>query len=240
MEQTSIGKRIIENFERDSKVPGKTWEKFLKNLITRLKKGDSGIDAISKAIKEDMLLKGPPVEKKHLDESFSKIMKVRSLFRYLNDNLPIFRDRKSQEQVCEWIENGKIKIAKHFKDIKLQGEQPIVWATFTNEIENQENMGLELNALCDKLGLLDFNKCEYVVELNYESGKVKNVRFPTTMEGGTAPAFNPSDDDEYGYTWDLKNRDWGLPEVVHEPISFKDIDTINCKGHKDKDATSLF
>jgi hypothetical protein len=235
------GNRIVKNMKEDPHVPEDIWIEFLKNLVRSMKEGDRGGDAVRKAITDDMLLKGPRVKKDNLPESLSKLIKVRSLLKYLKDNIPIFRDFRDQEKICKRINDGTITIQKSFKSVKLQEEKPVVWATFTEEVENLMIINDNINDLCDSLGYLDFNKCDFIVELRYESNKVRNPRIPTIIEAGLNPAFHPcAEGDGYGYTWDLKSRDWGLPEIVHEPISFHDIDAISYIGHKDKDSTSLF
>jgi hypothetical protein len=169
-------------------------------------------------------------------------MKVRSLFRYLKENIPIFMDKQGQKQLCNRINDGTITL-NSFKKKKLSGRKPVVWATFADEVERQRMINDNVDDLCDKLGLLDFDKCEYVIEFRYLSKKLKKIKFPTIIEAGANPAFHPTgddDDDKYGYTWDLKNKDRGLPEVVHEPISFQEIDSFNYLGHKSRNATSLF
>jgi hypothetical protein len=241
MEQTSEGRRIIENFRKGNKVSEDIWVKFLKSLVNQIKEGDSEVDAIRKAIKDEMLLKGPLIDRKHLPAGFSKLVKARSLFRYLNGNIPIFKGIEGQKQICKLIDNRMITLEKSFKKVKLRGQKPIVWATFSDEVEKQRLIHDDTNDLCDKLGLLDFDKCEDVIELSYESSQARNIRFPTIIEGGDNPAFHPSDhEDEYGYTWDLKNRDWGLPEVVHEPISFQNMDSIHYLGHKSRNCDLKF
>jgi len=241
MEQTPEGKKFIENFESERYVPEDVWIKFLKNLIGQINEGNRGVFAIDGAIENDMLLKGPHIEKKNLPEVLSKPMKIVDLLKYIKNNIPIFSGKKGQEQMCKLIQNKRIDINNDFKETKLQGRKPIVWATFADEVEKMMLITGNINDFCDTLGLLDFNKCDYIVELRYKTENVKNIRFPTIMEAGTNPTFHPSDiDDEYGYSWDLRSGDWGIPQVVHAPIFFQEIDSIHYLGHKNKNATSLF
>ncbi len=236
LELSAEGKRILENIEKDSKVPKETWEKFLKNLAHRLNKGNKGFDAAINAIEDEMLLQGPLVKTEHIPEYLSKLVKARSLFRYLNDSLPVYRDKGAEKQLCKWITDKSLTVKTGFKNIKYRGIRPIVWATSADEIDKLKPINDDLDDLCDRLGLLDFDKCDDVIELRYESQKVKNVRIPTIMEGGQNPAFLPCDeDDDYGYTLGLKNDYWeGLPEIVHEPVDFHEIEFLHYLGHKEK------
>lgn len=241
MEKTTEGIQVIKNFIKDTKVPDNIWMKFLKNLVARIKDGYSGVDAINNTVDKNMLLQGPIIKEKALPDSFSKLLKVRSLMRYLNDNIPIFNDKEGEEELCTLIKKNKITRGNSFKRIKLCGKKPVLWATFTDEIDKLTTIHDDTSDLCDKLGLSDFDKCEHVIELCYCPQVAANIRFPTIMEGGSNPAFRPSDtDDDYGYTWDLKNRDFGLPEVVHEPVRLQDIDSIHYRGHKDRKSDVKF
>ena len=243
LKSTKEGERILENIDKEYKVPDNLWKKFLGNLVHRLKEGDESLDAVRNAIDDDMMLQGPVVNREQIPESFSKLLKARSLFRYKSDNIPIYmlevihptEDKEGEEKLCKWIDDRSLTIKNGFKNIKLQGKRPIVWATFSDEIQKLRLIHDCVNDLCDRLGLLDFEKCDYVLELRYESKKVENVRYPTVIEGGENPAFQPCEDgDECGYTLDLKSGDWGLPEIVHEPIDFHEIESLHYIGHKDK------
>lgn len=241
MKQNPIGKRIIKNMEKDSNVPEDIWRKFLKNLVERLKTGDSEFRAAKNSITHDMLLKGPPIDKENLPEQFSMLIKVRSLFRYLKDNIPIFRDIENHRQIFNWIESKTITIKESFKKIKLQGRQPVCWAMFKDDLDKSWDITGEPNKFYDILGLWDFDDGDYVVELLYDSKKIKNPRIPTIIEAGIYPIFFlPFEDDEYGYTLDLDFWDFGIPEIVHEPIPFQDISLMIGKFQKSETPVSLY
>jgi hypothetical protein len=242
MGKSPVGQRIIKNIKNDPHVSKNFQKQFFKNLINQIKAGRGGIDALDKAITDKMLLKGTKVHNKNLKERFSRIIRVEDLFRYLKTNSKLFfNDKDDEKRFCEWLEKGIITIKESFENVELRGQKPVVWATFADDIEK----GLLLNDgniddLCDILGLSDFEECDYLADLRYNSGKIKEVHFPTVLEAGGNPTFEPSDkDDDYGYTLDIRNCDFGMPEVVHKPILFQSIETISCIGHKDRDATPL-
>lgn len=241
MKQNPIGKRIIENIEKDFNVPEEIWIKFLKNLVERLKPGESDFKAAKDSISDDMLLKGPPIAKEDLLDNFSMLVKVRSLFRYLNDNIPIFRDIENHQQIFNWIGSKTITIKGSFKKVKIQGRQPACWSIFTEDLDKCWEVAGEPNIFYDTLGLWDFDEGDYVVELVYGKKKIKNPRIPTIIEAGIYPIFYvPSEEDEHGYTLDLNCWDFGIPEIVHEPISFQDISLMIAKFQKNEDAVSLY
>ncbi|MDQ1353754.1 MAG: hypothetical protein QG657_4061, partial [Acidobacteriota bacterium] len=135
--------------------------------------------------------------------------------------------------------DGTISIEKHLKNVKLRGARPIVWATFAVPVENYYNMNLNIDDLCDRLGLRDFNKCDYVVKVLYNLNKIEKLRLPNIIDAGVNPAFFPSgEEDQIGYTHDLRNNLGGFPEIVHEPIAIKKIDSIGYLGHKTRNASS--
>jgi hypothetical protein len=233
MEQNSIGKQIIENMVQDPHVREDIWTKFLKNLIARIEARDNDFDAVKNAITEDMLLMGPPIAKEKMHDYLSKLMKVRSLFRYLNDNIPIFRDMRTYGQVFNWIKNGTLTINENFKNVQIMENQPVCWSIFTNDVDNFLNIG-DIDRLCDGLGLSDFNEGDYVVELLYETKNIKNPRIPTIIETGIDPTFCPGiKKDEYGTT------ELGIPEIIHKPNPFHYILSISCKGRKETDYISF-
>ncbi|MGD2085572.1 MAG: hypothetical protein PVH61_05230 [Candidatus Aminicenantes bacterium] len=234
MKKNPIGKRIIENMKQDPHVPEDIREKFLKNLSGRIMAGDNELEAVKNSITDDMLLKGPSIEKENLPDTLSMLMKTRSLFRYLNDNLTLFRDINTHGLIFNWIKNKTLTIEKNFKKVKLQGRQPVCWSIFTHDVDDFLNIS-DINELCDGLGFPDFNEGDYVVELLYEKKNIKNPRIPTIMEAGVYPIFCPgSEEEEYGAT------EQGIPEIVHDPIHFQDIDLISCKEKKDKDGGSFY
>lgn len=240
--QTPQGRKIIENFEKDPHVPDHICEQFFKNLITRIKEGDNSIDAIRLSIVNDMLLQGPPVKPKELGENLLRLETIRNLKnRYIKENLPFFNDKDSLEKIKILMENGSINIEKHFKDIKLQGIRPLVWATYAEAVENEFNLNDNIDELCDRLGLCDCNRCDDVAELRYDKNKVENYRLPTVIDAGENHVFNPSnEEDPVGYTWDLKNKREGFPEIIHNPIDIKKIDSIRYLGHKSRNSCDLF
>lgn len=228
------GKRILENIEKESKVSLEIWEKFLTNLILRLDAGDSCLDALKKAIEDNMLLQGPFA--KDDPEYLSKLIRARSLFRYLNERDKLtYEDKEGEKKLCKWIEDRSLTIEDNFKNIKLQGDRPIIWATFSDEIDNLMSLNnKDVDDLCDRMGLLNFGKDDYVINLRYKFQKIKNIKVPTIIEGGANPAFQPCDDgDSCGYTLNLKSGDWGLPEVVHEPIKFHELESLTYLGRKE-------
>jgi hypothetical protein len=234
MNQNSIGKRIIENMEQDPHVAEDIRKQFLKNLIGRIKAGDNELEAVKNSITDDMLLKGPSIEKENLPDTLSMLMKTRSLFRYLKDNLTLFRDIKTHGLIFNWIKNKALTIEKNFKKIKLRGRQPVWWSIFTHDVDDFLNIS-DINELCDSLGFSDFNEGDYIVELLYEKKDIKNPRIPTIIEAGVNPIFCPgSEDEEYGTT------EQGIPEIVHAPIHFHDIALISCKEKKDKEGGSFY
>jgi hypothetical protein len=54
------------------------------------------------------------------------------------------------------------------------------------------------------------------------------------------PAFCPSGEKgQIGYTHDLRNNLGGFPEIIHEPINIKKIDSIHYLGHKTRNSSSI-
>jgi hypothetical protein len=241
MKNVPIGRRINDNFEKCPHVPGDIWLKFLKNLIGWLKKGKTYLDVIRNSISDDMLLQGPGVNKDELDDGLTRLMDIRTLKkRYLKDNIPVFTTQKGLGQLCKFVNKGSVTIEKNFKKVELRGKQPIVWATFVKDVDDYFNINDDIDDLCDKLGLTSLKKNDHVIRLGYESTKIKKPRIPTVLDGGDNPAFYPSDkEDDTGYTWDLKNKQEGFPEIVHEPIPFQEIQIIHCLGRKNRDASPI-
>jgi hypothetical protein len=241
IKRISLGKRIIENFEKDPHVPNHIWIRFLKNLLNCIKEEIKDLDSIRKAITDDMLLNGPDVGKKELGDSLLRLITIKSLLkRYVKESIPIFKDKISEEKVGQWINDGTITIEKHFKDAQLRGERPISWATFVENVDDDLVINGNIDDLCDRLGLMGFNKCDYVLELRYNVDKIKKFRLPTVIDAEINAAFCPSsEEDRVGYTHDLKNNCEGFPEVIHEPIDIKKIDSIRYLGHKNRNASSI-
>lgn len=242
LSQTPQGRKIIDNFEKDPHVPDHICEKFFKNLAFRIKEGYNSFDAVSYSITDDMLLQGPRIEPKCHGETFFTLVKMRDLLKnFLKPGIPIFKDQHEQEQIAKWINGGVITIERHFKDKKLRGARPIAWATYAEAIDKEFNINDNIDDLCDRLGLMDFNRCDWVVELRYDKNKIENPRIPSVIDAALNPTFCPSDEgDPYGYNWDLKSNREGFPEIVHEPVDIKKIDSIRCLGHKTRDASVLF
>jgi len=237
MKHTPLGKQIIDNMEKDPHVPEDILMKFLKNLAGRINQGDDKLTAVKNAITDDILLMGLPIIKKKLPDNFSKLMKVRRLFGYLNDNIPIFRDIETRGLIFNWIRNGILTIEKNFKDIKLQENLPVCWSIFSLDLDCRFDLSGTINELYDQLGLSDFDEGDYVVELLFEKDKIRNPRIATFIEAGVDPFFYPGlREDESGFTFDLKSWDFGIPEIIHEPITFHDISAISCKYPKSETA----
>ncbi|MFC2155906.1 hypothetical protein ACFLRB_05405, partial [Acidobacteriota bacterium] len=226
---------------RDPHVIFHIWKQFFENLIERLKFGDTGLGALKNAITDDMLLQGPKVNIEDLEDVFLRLIKIRSLLkRYVKSNIPIFKGQRGEEQLAMYINDGTVTIEKHFKDVKLQGKRPIIWATFAEDVEKELNINENIDDLCDRLGLSDFNRCDQVAELRYDANKIENQRVSTVVDAGENHAFYPSmKGDPFGDTRDLKNNREGFPEIVHGPIDIKKIDYIRSLGHKIRDASEI-
>lgn len=235
MNNHPIGKRVIKNLELESNVDEEVWRKFFKNLTQRMKSGDNDFNSLNNSITKDMLLMGSMVDKKDIPDHLSRLVKVRSLFKYLNNNLTIFRDGKTYGQIFNWIKNRVITVEKSFKKIKIRGKQPIGWSVFNEDVDYHVEIS-DIDELCDNFGLSDFNENDYVVELLYEKNKIDNPRKPTIIEAGLNPIFCPAPGGETcGNRVHLKFCDQGLTEIVHEPIPLQDISLITCKGIKERD-----
>jgi hypothetical protein len=235
MGRTKEGRRVVSNFESDENVPQEVREEFTRNLAREINQGKEATRAFIDAVTENLLLKGPPVPREHLDSYFSRLLRIRDLMRYKKGNIPLFTDESEQEIFLKWIIDDTLTIEELFKDDMMRGIFPVVWATFTSEVEEHLRQSLNIDDLCDKLGLL-IEKNEQVIELRYKSSTSTNVRKPTVIEAGPYPAFRPSSrEDPFGFTLDLSSGDFGLPEVVHEPIPICSVEEVLPRGEKERD-----
>lgn len=230
MRRTQEGRRVLLNMESDENVPHVTGEEYIRNIARQTIHGREPMKAVVEATTENVLLKGPVVPQDYLEISLSRLIKLRDLVRYMKPNIPLYIDE--QEIFLKWITDGIFDAKDLLRDDLMRGLFPVVWATFTSEIENHLNQNLEIDDLCERLGLW-IDRLEYIIEIRYKTAEARNVRKPTVIEAGPSLTFRPSStDDPYGFTWDLAANDIGLPEVIHEPIPIQGVDEILARGQK--------
>lgn len=246
MKMSVLGGQIIENMlheleeDLDSNKYGISpalWRRFLLQLVSCLEKGNKDIDAVKNAIDYGMLKKGPWISREDIvGEDLSMFMKVRHLFRYLKDSLPLFMDKEYFSLVYNWLKDGCLIKDKHFKIIKVEGNLPFNWAVFSEEVIPYFDKMHDIDQLFDRLGYSDFNKGDFIVELKYRRIKVKKLFSPTVLDAGPDPVFSPRlEGDVSSRTFDLTGMDCGIYQVIHDPVSLQDITSIRCIGEKVKD-----
>lgn len=233
LSQSEKGRRIVEIIESEENIPRELEERFLKNLLQRIEEGDDPVSALSKAVAPDMLLRGPEVPRKSIPPLLSRIVSVKRLLPALRSSIPVFRDRRTEEQVFTWLRDGVYTLEDLFEPGFLDAK-PIFWATSASEVDRLKAGGHDVDDLCDHLGL-GIPECDWVAELRYRRNRVRNVRKPTILESRAQSAFEPSPRTATtGTTRNLRTGEPGLPEVVHEPVARADLETIAAHGHRSR------
>lgn len=216
------GRRVMDNIRAEERIESVAWLSFEQALAAALRAGSSYVSAIVSAIQPSHLLQGTPAEHEYQPRSVSRLMKIRALRRYIRPAAALAFGAKDDALLAQILEEKHFGPRDLLADTALRGKLPILWITFTDEVENHfQGFPRDIDRLCDRLGLTDFNKDDYVVELRWSVGTADGLRIPTVLDAGTNAAFSPTpkvEGDTSGFAEDLETGDVGLPEVVHGPI----------------------
>lgn len=202
------------------------------------------LEAVTSAIKEDMLLKAAEINDADVPDTLSRVVPVQDIIDY---HLSSSRDQSPaeeylDEELIDDIQSGDISPRKLRGE--LRGKREIVWCTFAKAMDDEWERNKSPEHIRDMLGLWSekYHGCSHIVEFRYSKDKVDEstgdtLRFPTVIEAGSNPAFSPSSSGEKtGVTRHIQTLAPGFPEAVHKPIPTNVTNELIVRGHLETDS----